>query len=83
MSRAGAQLDTLTDLPPGVAGHLTSCTSCLADRRVAWLRKREATGVVAAAPARRGRVLLWLAVLVATIAAALFVLSRNGFFRNP
>ena len=83
MNRAGARLDSLGDLPPEVSGHLTSCTSCLADRRVAWLRKRDVSGAgVATSQARRGRLLL-LTALIATIAAVLFVLSRSGFFDRP
>ena len=84
MNSAGARLDSLGDLPPEVSSHLTSCTSCLADRRVAWLRKRDVpVAAVANPPVRRGRLLWLLGALVAVLAAALFVLSRNGFFRQP
>lgn len=78
MGQAGAKLDSLSDLPPEVSAHLTSCTSCLAERRVAWLRKRETA--VTEPPSRRGRLLIWVAAVVAAIAAVLLVLSRNGFF---
>ena len=81
MNQVGARLDSLAELPPEISSHLTSCTSCLADRRVAWLKRRETTEAVAEPP-RRGRALLWLAAFVAAAAALFLFLSRSGFFRN-
>jgi hypothetical protein len=77
LNRSGASLDSLAKLPPEIGSHLTSCTSCLADRRVAWLRRSEA----AAVPLRERRIrpVFWTA-LAAALAAAIWLLARAGLF---
>jgi hypothetical protein len=77
LSKSGARLDDLKDLPPEVAAHLTSCTSCLADRRVAWLRRSSE----AAAPLeeRKVRPIFWT-VLAALLVAAIWMVAHAGLF---
>jgi hypothetical protein len=77
LNRTGASLESLSALPPEISAHLTSCTSCLADRRVAWLRREEATAVPL--QERRIRPVFWSAIL-AVLAAAIWLLARAGLF---
>jgi len=76
MNQAGARLDSLADLPAEIASHLTSCTSCLADRRVAWLRHRD-TDVAVAEPPARTRTLLWTAAILMALAAAVWFFTQR------
>jgi hypothetical protein len=77
MSQAGARLDSLSGLPEEIAAHLTSCTSCLADRRVAWLRRSSAAA--APLPERKIRPVFWTA-LIAALAATVWLLAHAGLF---
>lgn len=77
MNQSGARLDNLGDLPPEISAHLTSCTSCLADRRVAWLRRSSAAAVPL--EERKIRPIFWTALAV-VLAAALWLLVRAGLF---
>jgi len=77
LNRSGARIDSLSNLPPEISTHLTSCTSCLSDRRVAWMHRPEA--VAAPLPERRIRPVFWTALLAA-VAAAIWLLVRSGIF---
>jgi len=77
LNRSGARLEDLKDLPAEVAAHLTSCTSCLADRRVAWLRR--STEAAAPLEERRIRPVFWTALAV-ILAAAVWLLVHAGLF---
>jgi hypothetical protein len=77
MNQAGARLDSLGDLPAEISSHLTSCTSCLADRRVAWLKHRD-TDVAVAEPPARTRTLLWTAAILIALAAAVWVFTHRA-----
>jgi hypothetical protein len=78
LNRSGARLEDLKELPLEIAGHLTSCTSCLADRRVAWLRK--SSEVVVPLQERKIRPIFWTA-LAAVLAAAVWLMARAGLVR--
>ena len=78
LSRSGTRLDSLSNLPAEIAAHLTSCTSCLADRRVAWLRRPKA---VPAPTKQTVRPMVWAALLVA-LGLAIWLLARSGLFRT-
>ncbi|HET8945619.1 MAG TPA: hypothetical protein VFQ07_01440 [Candidatus Polarisedimenticolia bacterium] len=77
LNRSGARLEDLKGLPAEIASHLTSCTSCLADRRVAWLRQSSETAVPL--QERKVRPVFWTA-LAAVLAAAIWLLVRAGLF---
>ena len=79
LNQSGARLEDLKDLPPEIASHLTSCTSCLADRRVAWLRRSSEAAVPL--EERKIRPIFWTA-LAAALAAAIWLLAHSGLFRS-
>ncbi len=77
LNQSGARLEDLKGLPPQIAAHLTSCTSCLADRRVAWLRRSSEAAVPL--EERKIRPIFWTALAVA-LAAGIWLLARSGLF---
>jgi hypothetical protein len=77
LNRSTTRLDSLSNLPAEISAHLTSCTNCLADRRVAWMRRPKAVPP----PRARTRPIVW-AALVAALGVLIWVVARAGLFRS-